>query len=161
MLGPKLVQQTSTKVVLIREKIKATQSWQKSYADTRRRVLEFEIGDMIFLRISLMKGVMEFGKKGKMSSRYIGPIEILERIGPVAYRVALPPILSRVHNVLHILVLRKYVLDPSHVIIYEPLEIGDVLTYKEVLVQILGEKDYVFDCEGQNDVYGRKGQEYV
>ncbi|XP_057972728.1 uncharacterized protein LOC131160867 [Malania oleifera] len=83
---------------------------------------------------------MRFGKKGKLSPQYIRPFEILERIGPVAYRVALPQALSRVHDMFHIFVLRKYMSDPSHVLIYEPLEIGDALSYEEVSVQILDQK---------------------
>ena len=111
--------------------MKAAQSRQKSYADKRRRQLEFEIGDKVFLRISPTKGVMRFVKKGKLSPRYIGPFEILDRIGPVAYRVALPPALSSVHNVFHVSMLRKYVPDPTHVIDYEPLQFQEDLTYTE------------------------------
>ncbi|XP_057949230.1 uncharacterized protein LOC131144542 [Malania oleifera] len=83
---------------------------------------------------------MRFGKKRKISPRYIEPFEILEMVGPVAYRVALLPTLSRVHDVFHISVLRKYVPDPSHVLSYEPLEISDALAYEEVPVQILDQK---------------------
>ncbi|XP_057969554.1 uncharacterized protein LOC131158708 [Malania oleifera] len=83
---------------------------------------------------------MRFGKKGKLSPQYIGPFEILERIGLVAYLVALPPTLSRVLDVFHISVLRKDVLDPSHVLTYEPLEIEDASAYEEVPVQILDQK---------------------
>ncbi|XP_057969414.1 uncharacterized protein LOC131158563 [Malania oleifera] len=79
-----------------------------------------------------MKGVMRFGKKGKLSPQYIGSFEILERIGPLAYRMALPPTLTKVHDMFHISVLRKYVSDLSHVLSYEPLEIGDALSYEEV-----------------------------
>ncbi|XP_057958643.1 uncharacterized protein LOC131151417 [Malania oleifera] len=83
---------------------------------------------------------MRFRRKGKLSPRYIEPFEILERIGPVAYRVALPPTLSRVYDVFHVLVLRKYVLDPLHVISYESLEVSEALAYGEVPVQILDQK---------------------
>ncbi|XP_057975431.1 uncharacterized protein LOC131162842 [Malania oleifera] len=116
------------------------ESRQKSYADTRRRELEFKVSDMIFLRIVPMKGVMRNGKKGKLSPRYIGPFEILERIGLVAYRIALPPALARIHDVFHVSMLRRYVLDPSHVISYELLEIRDTMAYREVPVQILDRK---------------------
>ncbi|KAL5554867.1 hypothetical protein UlMin_037103 [Ulmus minor] len=88
-----------------------------------------------------MKGVMRLGKKEKLSPRYIGPFEILERIGKVAYRLALPPELSSVHNVFHVSMLRKYVPDPSHVLENEPIKVREDLTYEEQPVQILDQKD--------------------
>ncbi|XP_043700955.1 uncharacterized protein LOC122651577 [Telopea speciosissima] len=72
-------------------------SRQKSYADLKRKPLEFEEGNKVFLKVAPMKGIMRFGKKGKLSPRYVGPFEILERVGPVAYRLALPPEFSNVH----------------------------------------------------------------
>ncbi|KAL5576239.1 hypothetical protein UlMin_017938 [Ulmus minor] len=88
-----------------------------------------------------MKGVMRFGKKGKLSPRYIGPFEILERIGKVAYKIALPSELAVVHNVFHISMLQKYISDPSHVLEREPIEVREDLTYEEQPVQILDRKD--------------------
>ncbi|KAL5573610.1 hypothetical protein UlMin_023207 [Ulmus minor] len=88
-----------------------------------------------------MKGVMRFGKKGKLSPRFIGPFEILERIGKVAYKLALPPELSSVHNVFHVSMLKKYVSDPSHVLEHEPIQVNEDLTYEENPVQILDRKD--------------------
>ena len=96
--------------------MKASQSWQKSYADKRHKSIEFTVGEQIFLNMSPMRGIMRFGKKGKLSPRYIGPFEILERIGPVAYRLALPPSITGVHDVFHVSMLHKYVQDPSHII---------------------------------------------
>jgi hypothetical protein len=96
--------------------MKAAQSRQKSYADKKRRKLELEVGDHVFLKVSPWKGVARFRKKGKLSPRYVGPFEILERVGPVAYRLALPPALSKIHDVFHILALRKYIPHPSHVL---------------------------------------------
>ncbi|XP_031741315.1 uncharacterized protein LOC116403827 [Cucumis sativus] len=87
--------------------------------------------------VAPMKGVMRFEKKGKLSPRFVGPFEILERIGVVTYRLALPPSLSAVHNVFHVSMLRKYVADPSHVVDYEPLEIDENLSYVEQSVEIL------------------------
>ncbi|KAL5560626.1 hypothetical protein UlMin_036837 [Ulmus minor] len=111
--------------------MKTAQSRQKSYADRRRRPLDFQVGDLVFLKVAPMKGVMRFGKKGKLSPRYIGPFEILERIGKVAYKLALPSELSTVHNVFHVSMLRKYISDPSHVLESEPIEIREDLTYEE------------------------------
>ena len=94
------------------------QSRQKSYADQRRRPLEFMVGDFVFLKVSPKKGIVRFGKKGMLVSRFIGPFEFLERIGVVAYRLTLPPQLSLVHDVFHVSMLRKYYPYPSHVILW-------------------------------------------
>ena len=111
--------------------------------DHSRKKVEFEVGDMVFLKVSPMKGVMRFGKKGKLSPRFVGPFEILKRIGKVAYELALPPTLAGVHNVFHVSMLRKYIPNPSHVLNYEPLKIKGNLTYEEVPIQILDRKDHV------------------
>ena len=86
---------------------------------------------------------MRFGKKGKLSPRYVGPFEISERVGFIAYRLALPPSLSRLHNVFHVSMLRRYVLDPSHILSYEPLQVKENLSYEEVPIQILDHKEQV------------------
>ncbi|XP_073016620.1 uncharacterized protein [Primulina eburnea] len=140
MLGPELVQQTAEVVALIQERMKTAQSRQKSYADVRRRPLAFGVGDHVFIKIAPIKGVMRFGKKGKLSPRYIRPFEILDKIGDRAYRLALPPDLDRVHNVFHISMLRKYIANPSHVLRYESLELLPNLSYDEIPVQILDRK---------------------
>ncbi|KAM6562916.1 hypothetical protein CsatB_022914 [Cannabis sativa] len=98
---------------------------------------------MVFLRISPMKGIKRFGKKGKLSPRFIGPFEILERIGQVAYRLAMPTALAAVHNVFHVSMLRKYVSDSSHVLSYEALELQPDLSYEEQPVQILDRREKV------------------
>ncbi|KAL0549679.1 hypothetical protein IC582_014166 [Cucumis melo] len=125
LMGPELVQSTNEAIQKIRSRMHTAQSRQKSYADVRRKDLEFEIGDKVFLKVAPMKGVLRFERRGKLSPRFVGPFEILERIGPVAYRLALPPSLSTVHDVFHVSMLRKYVPDPSHVVDYEPLEIDE------------------------------------
>ena len=94
----------------------------------------------MFLKISPLKGVMRFGKKGKLSPRFIGPFEILDRVGDRAYRLALQPDLDRVHNFFHISMLRKYIANPSHVLRHEPLDLTLNLTYQEIPVQILDRK---------------------
>lgn len=121
LLRPELVQETIDKIQLIKERTLIAQSHQKSYADHRHRELEFEVGDNVFLRVSPTKGIMRFGMKGKQSPRYIRPFEILERVGAVAYRLALSPGLASVNLVFHVSILRKYQLDPSHVIQHESL----------------------------------------
>ena len=91
----------------------------------------------MFLKVSPMKGVIRFGKKGKLAPRYIGPFEILERIGMVAYRLALPPNMSLVHPVFHVSMLRKYILDPSHVLLPLSVELNEDLTFEEEPVAIV------------------------
>uniref|UniRef100_A0A2N9EHF1 Integrase catalytic domain-containing protein n=1 Tax=Fagus sylvatica TaxID=28930 RepID=A0A2N9EHF1_FAGSY len=141
ILGPEIVQHTVDKIQLIRERLRSAQSRQKSYADTRRRKLEYQVGDHVFLRVSPTKGVMRFGIKGKLSPRFIGPFEVLERVGEVAYRLALPPMLAGVHNVFHVSMLRKYVPDCNHVVAYEPLQLREDLTYEEQPVRIVDKKE--------------------
>ena len=105
--------------------------------------MELETGDKVFLRLATMKGVIRFGKKGKLSPRFVGPLQVLERVGKVAYRIALPLALSGINNVFRESMLRKYIPDPSHVLSYEPLQIRDDLSYEEVLVEILDHKEQV------------------
>ncbi|KAA0035748.1 pol protein [Cucumis melo var. makuwa] len=137
LMGRELVQSTNEAIQKIRSRMQAAQSRQKSYADVRRKDLEFDVGDKVFLKVAPMKGVLRFERRGKLSPRFVGPFEILERIGPVAYRLALPPSLSAVHDVFHVSMLRKYVSDPSHVVDYEPLEIDENLSYTEQPVEVL------------------------
>ena len=95
----------------------------------------------MFLKVSPSRGIIHFGIKGKLNPHYIGSFEILEKIGPVAYRLALPPELANVHNVIHVSMLKKYVLDPSHIIEHQPLEIREDLWYVEQPAQILDRCD--------------------
>ncbi|CAL2238916.1 unnamed protein product [Prunus armeniaca] len=137
------VERTKEQVKIIRERLKAAQDRQKSYADNRRKDLQFEVGDWVFLKLSPWKGIMRFGRRGKLSPRYIGPYKIVERVGPVAYRLAFPSDLSRLHDVFHVSMLRKYMSDPSHVLEEQPIELQEDLTYVEQPVQILDWKTQV------------------
>ncbi|KAL5563349.1 hypothetical protein UlMin_033096 [Ulmus minor] len=116
LLGPDIVQKTVDIVEKIRQRMKTTQSRQKSYADRRRKLLEFVVGDKVFLKVAPMKGVMRFGKRGKLSPRFVSPFENLERIGDLAYR---------------------YIPDPSHVLSYDTLDLRQDLTFEESPVKIL------------------------
>ena len=113
--GPDLIRDTLEKVSFIRQRLLTAQSLQKNYADVRRRPLEFEVGDHVFLRVIPKREVVRFGKHEKLSPRYIGPFEILERIGTVAYRLTLPPSMLGVHKVLHVSILLRYTPNPAHV----------------------------------------------
>ncbi|XP_073279555.1 uncharacterized protein [Primulina huaijiensis] len=106
-IGPEIVQHTADLVIKIRDIMKTAQSRQKSYADKRRRDLEFAVGDHVFVKVAPMKNAMRFGKKVKFIPRFIGPFGILDKVGALAYRVALPPNLAGVHNVFHASMLRK------------------------------------------------------
>ncbi|PON81624.1 hypothetical protein TorRG33x02_225780, partial [Trema orientale] len=140
-LGPDIVRDTAEAVEKIKKRMIAAQSRQKFYTDPERRPSNFSVGDKVFLKVALMKGVMRFRKKGKLSPRFIGPYEILEKVGIVAYRLVLPPELSGVHNVFHFSMLRKYVSDPSYVLNHEPLELDPKLNYEERSVHILDRKE--------------------
>ncbi|XP_077217960.1 uncharacterized protein LOC143852461 [Tasmannia lanceolata] len=128
---------------IVRERLRAAQSRQKSYADNRRREIKFEVDDNVLLKVSPTKGVMRFGVRGKLSPRFVGPYEIHEKIGKLAYRLALPPSLSGVHNVFHISMLRKYIPDPSHVIDIAPLELREDMSFEEQPIRIVDHKDQV------------------
>ena len=134
--GPDLVRITTEKVAVAKEKLKEARSRQKSYADIHRKALEFTPGEHVFLKVSPWKGVRRFGLKEKLSPRFIGPFEVLERVGDVAYRVALPPQLSHMHNVFHVSVLRRYNYHPLHVVKYPLHKIREDLTWRKKLRQI-------------------------
>lgn len=134
---PELVRETVDEVGRIREHMRVAQDRQKKYADRRKTEIEFEVGSHVWLRVSPTRGVRRFGIKGKLSPRYIGPFEILDRVGEVAYRLALPPSLAGVHDVFHVSQLRQYVPDPSHVLDYSDLQIEPDHTFVERPVRVL------------------------
>ena len=143
LLAPDKVQETTEKIQVIIKRLKAAQSRQKSYTDNRRRDIEFQVGDFVFLKVSPSKGVARFGKKGKLNPRFIGPFEILERIGTIAYKISLPPSMCHIHDIFHVSMLRKYIPDPSHVIEYEPIVIEKDLFYKEEPIRIIDKKEKI------------------
>ncbi|KAL2246237.1 UNVERIFIED_CONTAM: Transposon Tf2-12 polyprotein [Sesamum indicum] len=125
------------KIQVVKKHLKAAQDRQKSYVDQHRREMEYKVGDKVFLKISPWRGILRFGKQGKLSPRYIGPYEIIERIGPLAYRLALPAELSQIHDVFHVSMLQRYRSDPSHIICEPEIEISEELTYVEEPAEIL------------------------
>ncbi|KAH9801781.1 Endonuclease [Citrus sinensis] len=139
-LGPDLITASFETIEKIRQRMQATQSRQKRYADKRRRPLEFQVGDKVFLKVAPVKGLMRFWNKEKLSPTFIGPFKILDRVENVSYRLALPPSLSRIHNVFHVSMLKKYVPDSSHVLDYKPLQLEEDLTYEERPIKILDKK---------------------
>ena len=141
--GPDLIRDTLDKVSLIRQHLLTAQSWQKSYADVRRRPLEFEVGDHVFLKVMPKRGVVRFGKRGKLSPWFIGPFEILERVGTVTYRLALPPSMSSVHEVFHVSMLQKYTPDPTHVVDWGQIAVDTDGTFEEGPMCTLDSRDKV------------------
>jgi ribosomal protein L21E len=130
ILGPELVQETTLKIKSIREKLKTAQSRQKSYANRRRRLLDFKEGDHVFLKVTPMLRIRGAFKTKKLYPRYIGPFQIIERIGEVAYRLALPPTMSGMHDVFHISQLKKFVPDPFVTVDLDTVELEPDLTFQ-------------------------------
>ena len=141
--GPDLIGDTYEKVSLIRHRLLTAQSWQKRYAGVRRRPLGFEVRDHVFLKVIPKRGVFGFDRHEKLSPRFIGPFEILERVGTFAYRLALPPSMSSVHEVFHVSMLQKYTLDPSHGMDLGQIEIDADGTFEEGQVCIVDSRDRV------------------
>ncbi|XP_049382678.1 uncharacterized protein LOC125847010 [Solanum stenotomum] len=129
--------QKSLGTQVIQQQLTTAQSRHKSYADVRRRGLEFSIGDWVFLKVSPMKGVMRFGKKGKLRPPYIGPYKIIRRVGQLAYELKLPQELSSVHPVFHVSMLQKCIGDPSRITPTEDVQVTGDLTYEGVPIAIL------------------------
>ncbi|KAD5507398.1 hypothetical protein E3N88_15101 [Mikania micrantha] len=140
LASKKVVKVTNERIDQIRAHLKAAQDRQKSYADKRRRPIEFQVGDFVLLKVSPWKGVIRFRKRGKLSPRFIGPFKIIARIGEVAYRLELPEELSGIHNTFHVSYLRKCLADESAYVPLEDLVIDDKLNYIEKPVAILDRK---------------------
>ena len=133
---PDLIFKTLEEVHIIRNQLQTTYSRQKSCVDHRSRDLEFEEGDKVYLKISPMTGVVRFCKKGKMSTSYVGPYEILQKVGKVAYELKLPSKFASVHPVFHVSMLKKCIGDPESIIPVEGLCVKDNISYEDVRIQI-------------------------
>ena len=141
IISPDLIRDTFEKVSLIRQCLLMVKIRQKSYADVRHRPLEFEVGDHVFFTVMPKRGVVRFGKHGKLSLRFIGLFEILERVGTITYRLALPPSMSGVHEVFHVTMLRWYTPDPTRVVDWGEVEVDTDGTFKEGLECIMDIRD--------------------
>ncbi|GKD45762.1 putative reverse transcriptase domain-containing protein [Tanacetum coccineum] len=127
LTGPELIQETTEKIVLIKQRMQAAQDRQKSYADRKRKPMGFEVGDKVMLKVSPWKGVIRFGKRGKLNPRYVRPFRVLAKVRKVAYRLELPQELSRVHHTFHVSNLKKCYADEPLVMPLEGVHVDDKL----------------------------------
>ncbi|GJU13112.1 putative reverse transcriptase domain-containing protein [Tanacetum coccineum] len=135
LTGPELIRETTEKIVQIKNCL--LRSRQKSYADVRGKPMEFSVGDMVMLKVSPWKGVIRFGKRGKLSPRYVGPFKIIDRVGPVAYKFDLLRELQGIHNTFHVLNLKKCLADENLIIPLEQIQLDDKLHFIEEPVEIM------------------------
>ncbi|GKE29494.1 putative reverse transcriptase domain-containing protein [Tanacetum coccineum] len=134
---PEIIHETTEKIVQIRQRLQAARDRQRSYANFRRKPLEFQVGDHVMLKVSPRKGVIRFGKRGKLNLQYIGPFKILEQIGPVASKLELPEELSNVHNTFYVSNLKKCLSNESLVILMKEIRVDDKLNFVEEPVKIM------------------------
>ncbi|GJX86858.1 putative reverse transcriptase domain-containing protein [Tanacetum coccineum] len=137
LIGPELVQESTEKISQIKDRLKAARDRQKSYADERRKPLEFSIGDYVLLKVSPWKGVVHFRKKGKLAPRFFGPFEIIEKVGPVAYQLDLPKELNGVHDTFHVSNLKKCLADPTLQVSLDEIRVDAKSNFVEEPVEIL------------------------
>ncbi|GJS47335.1 putative reverse transcriptase domain-containing protein [Tanacetum coccineum] len=137
LIGPELVQETTEKISQIKDRLKAARDRQKSYADKRRKPLEFSVGEYVLLKVSPWKGMVRFEKKGKLAPRFVGPFEIIEKVGPVAYRLDLPKELNGVHDTFHVSNLKKCLADPTLQVPLDEIRVDAKLNFVEEPVEIL------------------------
>ncbi|GJW56088.1 putative reverse transcriptase domain-containing protein [Tanacetum coccineum] len=137
LIGPKMVQETTDKVVQIKERLKVARDCQKSYADNRRKPLEFSVGDHVLLKVSPWKSVVRLSKKGKLAPRYVGPFEIIERVSYVAYRLRLPHEYGSVHNIFHVSIMKKCLADANLHVPLEEIKVDKTLRFVEEPVKII------------------------
>jgi hypothetical protein len=140
---PDIIEEDEVTVHHVQDNLKATMSRQETYANKRRRPLEFEVGDHIYLWVSPMKGMKRFGLKGKLAPRYIGPFPILEKCGTLAYKLKLSPSLAGVHDIFHVSQLKKCLKAPTDVVLPKVTPLEADLSYPEHPIKVLDQKDRV------------------
>jgi hypothetical protein len=151
---PDLIDEVEAIVRHIEDNLKAVKSCQESYANERCQPLKFEVGDHVYLRVSLMKGVKRFGMKEKLAPRYIGHFPILEKYGPMAYKLELLPSLARVHDIFHVSQLKKFLKAHVDAVLLEVTPLKADLTYPEHPIKILHQKDHVSRCKTSSKYNG-------
>jgi hypothetical protein len=143
IFGLDLIEEAKATIRRIQDNLKATKSRQETYANKRRQPLEFEVGDLVYLRVSPVKGVKRFGVKGKLVPCYIGPFSILEKCGSVAYNLDLPPSLVRVHDIFHVSQLNKCLKAHVNVMLPKVTPLEADLSYPKHPIKVLDQKDRV------------------
>jgi hypothetical protein len=147
IFGPDLVEEDESIVHRVQENLKSAKSHQETYAKKRCWPLEFKVENHVYLRVSPMKGVKRFGVKGKLAPRYIGPFSILEKCGPVAYKLDLPSSLTRVHDIFHVSQLKKCLKAPVDIVLPKVTLLETDLSYPEHPIKILDQKDRATRCK--------------
>ncbi|GJR36805.1 putative reverse transcriptase domain-containing protein [Tanacetum coccineum] len=137
LTGPELVQETTERIIQVKQRMQAARDRQKSYADLKRKPMKFQVGDKVMLKVSPWKGVVRFGKRGKLNPRYVGPFKVLKKVGAVAYKLELPQELSRVHNTFHVSNLKKCYSDDPLVVPLGGLQVDENLHFVEEPVEII------------------------
>ncbi|GKB86933.1 putative reverse transcriptase domain-containing protein [Tanacetum coccineum] len=137
LFGPEIVQETTDKIVQIKERLKAARDRQKSYADHCQKLLEFNVGDKVLLKVSPRKGMVRFGKRSKLSPRYVGPFEVVKRVGHGAYRLRLPQELVDIHDISHVSNLKKCLADINLHVPLEEVKIDDKLHFIKEPMEIM------------------------
>ena len=131
IIGLDLVKDMEEKVQIIQQRLKAVSDRQGSYANLKRKDIEYEVGDKVFLKVSQWKKILRFGRKGKLIPRFIGPYEILEIVGPIAYRLALPLELAKLHDVFQVSMIWRYRSDTSHILPVQDIQVQEDFTFDE------------------------------
>ncbi|GJW23947.1 putative reverse transcriptase domain-containing protein [Tanacetum coccineum] len=144
LTGPDLVRETTEKIIQIKQRMQTARDRQKSYADKKRKPMDFQVGDKVMLKVSPWKGVIRFSKRGKLNPRYVGPFKVLEKVGVVAYKLELPQELSRVHNTFHVSNLKRCYSDDPLTVPLDGLHVDDKLEFVEEPVEIIY-REVVFD----------------
>ncbi|GJU24759.1 putative reverse transcriptase domain-containing protein [Tanacetum coccineum] len=137
LTGTEIVQETTEKIVQIKQRVQAAHDRQKSYVDLKCKPMEFQVGDKVMLKVSPWKGVVHFGKRGKLNPRYVGPFNVLEKVGSIAYKLELPQELSRVYNTFHVSNLKKFYADEPLAVSLDGLHFDDKLQFVEEPVGIM------------------------
>ncbi|GKE21950.1 putative reverse transcriptase domain-containing protein [Tanacetum coccineum] len=137
LTGQEIIHETTEKIIQIKKHIQVACYKQKRYADRRRKPLEFQVGDKVMLKVSPWKGVIRFGKRGKLNPRYIRPFKVLAKVGTVAYRLELLDQLSRVYSTFHVSNMKKCLSEEPLAILLDEIQIDDKINFIKKPVEIM------------------------
>ena len=140
MIGPDIVKDTEEKFWVIQQRLKVVSDRHKPYANLKRKYIKYEVGDKVFFEVSPWRMILRFGKRRKLSPRFIDPYEILERIGLVAYRLVVPPELAKLYDVFHVSMLRRYRSDESHILLVQDVQVQHDFSYDKEPKAILAQE---------------------